>query len=168
MKLGRKSRLSSRRGNAMVEFALASVILFPIFIGTFQFGYSFYIYNLLTTQIRAGARYASMRTFNCGDNKSIAKFKTAVQNMVVYGNPVPGASDPVIVSGLTVSQIDVEIKASDGTTDADSSHVPFTVTVATSSVTPFTIDAVFKTFSFSGHPILQFPYTGQFAPVGTE
>ena len=168
MKLEQKNPLGPRRGNAMVEFALASVILFPIFIGTFQFGYSFYIYNLLTTQIRAGARYASMRTFNCADSKSIGKYKTAVQNMVVYGNSVPGASDPVIVSGLTVSQIDVAIKAADGTTDADSSHVPFTVTVATSSVTPFTIDAVFKTFSFSGHPILQFPYTGQFAPVGTE
>ena len=165
MKLEQKNPLSSRRGNAMVEFALASVILFPIFIGTFQFGYSFYIYNLLTTQIRAGARYASMRTFNCPDSASIRNYKTAVQNMVVYGNPAPGASDPAIVSGLTVSQIDVEIKAADGTTDADSSHFPVTVTVATSSVTPFTIDAVFKKFSFSGHPSLQFPYTGQFAPI---
>ncbi len=69
---------------------------------------------------------------------------------------------------MTAPQIDVEIKAADGTTDAGPSNVPVTVTVTTSTDKPFTIDAVFKTFSFSGHPILQFPYTGQFAPVGTE
>ena len=168
MKPGRKNRLGSRRGNAMVEFALASFVLIPIFIGTFQFGYTFYIYNLLGTQIRAGARYASMRTFNCSDSKSILSFKTAVQNMVVYGNSIPGKSDPVVVSGLTASQIDVKIKAADGITDADSTHVPITVTVSTTAGTPFTVDAVFKTFSFSGYPNLQFPYTGQFAPGGME
>jgi hypothetical protein len=109
-----------------------------------------------------------MRTFKCADSKSIGHFKTAVQNMVVYGNSIPANGDPAIVSGLSVSQIDVAMKAADGTTDADSTHVPVTVTVTTSTTTPFTIDAVFKTFSFSGHPSLQFPYTGQYAPAESE
>src|SRR5712672_877880 len=87
MKLFRKTRLGARRGNAMVEFALASTILIPLFIGTFQFGYTFYVYNLLSTQIGAGARYTSTRTFRCSDAASIAKFKTAVGNMVRFGNP---------------------------------------------------------------------------------
>ena len=55
----------------MVEFALASVILIPTFVGTFQFGYTFYVYNLLCTQVRAGARYASTRTFRCKTSTSI-------------------------------------------------------------------------------------------------
>jgi Flp pilus assembly protein TadG len=165
MKLLRKNRRGSSRGNAMIEFALASLILFPIFLGTFQFGYTFYVYNLLCTQIRAGARYASMRTFNA---LSIQKFKDATANMVVYGNPIPGQSPTGIIPGLSINQIDVEIKAADGTTNANSSNFPVTVTVTTSADAPFTVDAVFKTFSFSGHPSLQFPYTGQYAPAGTE
>jgi Flp pilus assembly protein TadG len=164
----KKIRPGSRSGNAMVEFALASLILIPIFIGTFQFGYTFYIYNLLGTQIRAGARYASMRTFNCADSTSIGKFKTAVKNMVMYSNPSPGQSPTAIISGLSLTQIDVEIKAANGTTDADKNNVPVTVTVSTSTGAPFAVDAVFKTFTFSGKPILQFPYMGQYQPAATE
>jgi Flp pilus assembly protein TadG len=166
MKLLRKNRLGSSRGNAMIEFALASLILFPIFLGTFQFGYTFYVYNLLCTQIRAGARYASMRTFNA---LSIQKFKDATANMVVYGNPTPGQSPTGIIPGLSTNQIDVEIKAANGATNADNNNVPVTVIVTTAAgANAFTVDAVFKTFSFSGHPSLQFPYTGQYAPAGTE
>ncbi len=159
-----KARLRSRSGNAMVKFALASLVLIPVFVGTFQFGYTFYAYNLLCTQIRAGARYASMRTFG-GSSSSITAFQTATKNMVVYGNPSPGQSPTSIVPGLSIDQIDVTVKAADGVTSADSTHVPATVTVATSSGTPFTIDGVFKTFTFSGHPSLQFPYNGQYEPA---
>ena len=48
--------LGPRGGNAMIEFALASAILIPLFIGTFQFGYTFYVYNLLATQVLAFAQ----------------------------------------------------------------------------------------------------------------
>ena len=70
-----RNRLRSRRGNALVEFAIASTVLIPIFVGTFQFGYSFYVYNLISTQIRSGARYASLRTFRCSNSASIDTFK---------------------------------------------------------------------------------------------
>src|ERR1700732_1203625 len=106
-----KNRLGSRRGNAMIEFALASFVIIPLFLGTFQLGYTFYVYNLLCTQMRAGARYASLKTFQ-GSN--VRGFKTAVQNMVMYGNP--DGTGTLIEPGLTASQIDVEVKASDGVT----------------------------------------------------
>src|SRR5882672_9417019 len=131
MKPAQKNRLGSRSGNALVEFALASLILFPIFLGTFQFGYTFYVYNQLCTQIRAGARYASMRTFAAS---SVSGFETATKNMVVYGNPSPGQSPTVLVPGLSTAQIAVTIKAADGVTITSansSSKVPATVTVAT-------------------------------------
>jgi TadE-like protein len=93
MTLPLKNRLGSRRGNAMIEFALASFVLIPLFIGTFQFGYTFYVYNLLCTQMRAGARYASLKTFKGSD---VSGFKTAVQNMVMYDNPEPWAAHVLI------------------------------------------------------------------------
>ena len=152
----------SRRGNATIEFAVASLMVIPIFIGAFQFGYTFYVYNLLCTQLRAGARYASMRTFNCGDSASIGKFKTAVKNMVRYGNP--DGSGTLIEPGLTNAEVDVQIKDKDGG-PASATHVPAYVTVSTAH---YSVDAVFKTFTFNGKPILRFPYVGQFAPAGTE
>src|SRR6266404_1115413 len=83
MKTPSKQRSSRRSGNAMIEFAVSVGVLVPLFIGTFQFGYSFYVYNLLATQIRAGARYASLRTFRCSTAPSITKFKNHVKNVVV-------------------------------------------------------------------------------------
>ena len=161
MKLIQKKRLGARRGNAMIEFALASTILIPMFFGTFQFGYTFYVYNLLSSQIRAGARYASLRTFRC-QGSSIAKFKTAVGNVVRFGNPE--GTGVVIEPGLTAAQVDVQIKDKNGV-NADSTHTPEYVTVST---TGYAVDAVFKTFTFTGKPILRFPYIGRYAAQESE
>ena len=79
-------RKRGERGNAMIEFAFSAAVLIPLFLATFQFGYTFYVYNLLSTQMRAGARYASLKTFTCSSQSSINTFKTAVKNVVMYGN----------------------------------------------------------------------------------
>jgi Flp pilus assembly protein TadG len=165
MKIPLTIRLRSRRGNALVEFALSSLILIPIFVGTFQFGYTFYIYNLLCTQMRAGARYASTRTFRCSNSTSITNFKGKVKNMVRFGNP--DGSGTLIEPGLTDAQLDVQIKDKAGV-NADDTHVPAYVIVSTSTATPYTVDAVFTTFTFSGKPVVRFPYIGEFAPAETE
>lgn len=157
-----KKTMGSRRGNAMIEFALASAFLIPIFLGTFQFGYAFYVYNLLATQVRAGARYASMRTFRCVDQPSIDHYKLHVRNMVRYGNP--DGTGNVIEPGLTDAQVDVQIK---GKNDADArwNNPPDYVTVST---TGYALDAVIKTFTFTGKPVVRFPYVGIYSPASTE
>jgi len=165
MKILLKSRLGSRRGNALVEFALSSLILIPIFAGTFQFGYTFYIYNLLCTQMRAGARYASTRAFRCSNSTSITHFKDKIKNMVRFGSP--DGTGTLIEPGLTAAQLDVQIKDKNGV-DADDTHVPAYVIVSTSTATPYSVDAVFKTFTFSGKPVVRFPYIGEFSPAETE
>ena len=55
------SPLKKERGSAFVEFALSSILLTSIFTGTFQFGYTFYVYNSLVTAVSAATRYASLR-----------------------------------------------------------------------------------------------------------
>ena len=153
-----KTRLGSRRGNAMLEFALASLVLIPIFLGTFQFGYTFYVYNLLCTQVRAGARYASMKKFACQSGSEITAWKQNVRNMVRFGNP--DGSGTVIEPGLKDNEVDVQIKDKNDV-DADAFHVPAYVTVTTNG---YIIDAAITSFTFSGKPILRFPYVGQYAP----
>jgi Flp pilus assembly protein TadG len=169
-----KIKLGSRRGNAMVEFAAAAGILIPLFVGTFQFGYTFYVYNLLSTQMRAGARYASMLTYKGSDGTSPdSTFKTAVKNMVLYGNPNPANGAKAMEPGLKTSQIDVEIKGSDGVTDASATVQPVIVYVRLGTVTAggctsdcsYTLDAVITKFALSGKPIATFPYVGRWAPA---
>ena len=153
-----KNRLGSRRGNALVEFALASLVLIPLFVGTFQFGYVFYVYNLLCTQTRAAARYASLKTFTCSNSTKITNWKTSVKNMMRFGNP--DGTGTVIEPGLDANEIDVQIKDASGN-DADDTHVPAYVTVTTVN---YGVNAIVTTFNFNNKPFVKFPYAGRYAP----
>src|SRR4051812_15472703 len=99
------NRLRRCKGNAMIEFAVATGILVPAFIGTFQFGYTFHIYNNLNSAVRGGARYASMQSYDSGSSTPSMAFSTAVKNMVVYGNSA-GTGNPVAL-GLTTANVQV-------------------------------------------------------------
>ena len=156
-------RLGSRRGNAMIEFALASLILIPLFLGAFQFGYTFYVYNLLCSQIRAAARYGSIRAFYAADS---AKYYTAVKNVVLYGNAA--GTGTLIEPGMTASNIEVLLLGSNGAA-ASSTNIPVNLTVRTASGNnAYKVNAAVTSFSFTGKPYLTIPYTGQFAPSGNE
>src|SRR5579864_9057831 len=86
--------LRCRRGNIMIEFAIGAGVLTSIFAGTFQFGYTFYQYNLLKNAVGYGARYASLRNYDSSSSTPSDAFKQAIQNMVVYGDP-GGGSNPI-------------------------------------------------------------------------
>jgi len=146
------NRFRCRRGNAMIEFALATSILVPAFVGTFQFGYTFHVYNNLNSAVRGGARYASMQSYNSGTSTPADSFSTAVKNMVVYGNSA-GTGDPV-APGLTAGNVEV-LAVMKGA-------IPTSITV---QITGYTVDAVFRSFTFNGKPSTTFAYTGTAAPI---
>ena len=105
-----RERFGSRRGNAMVEFALSATLLTSVFTGVFQFGYSMYMYNELVEAVRAGTRYASVANIsNSGDRSTPTAFSTAVKNMVVYGTPSPGNSPTPVVPNLGTGQVAVSV-----------------------------------------------------------
>ncbi len=79
-------KMRTRRGNAILEFAVASSILVPLFAGVFQFGYTLYVYNSLDSAVRGGARYASLRAYDSATAAPSAAFSKAVGNMVVYAS----------------------------------------------------------------------------------
>lgn len=144
-------KFASRRGNAMIEFALSAGVLLPVFAGTFQFGYTFFVYNNLESAVRGGARYASLLSYDSSTSTPSTSYSNAVKNMVVYGNSA-GTGSPV-VSGLGVANVEV--------LPTMAGSVPKTITV---HITGFTVDAIFGSTTFTSKPSTTFPYTGTPAP----
>lgn len=131
-----------RRGTALIEFAAALILLSGMFTGIFQVGYTFFTYSTLVNAVRAGARYASLQAPN--SNVADPEFSKAVVNMVVYGEPRPGADAKRVVRGLAPEKVELVLGPS----------------AATVSVRDFEIDAIFTTVKLEGRPTVTFPFTG--------
>jgi Flp pilus assembly protein TadG len=140
-----------QKGSAILEFAIGSGILVAAFTGTFQFGYSLYIYNNLQTAVNNGAKYAALRPYEPTDTTPEACFKTAVQNMVVYGDPTGTATTPVAPS-LVPGNVFVNVTFANG--------VPSTMTVGISS---YKIDSAVTTITLTNKPQVTYPYLGRYA-----
>lgn len=150
-----KRRFRSRRGNAMIEFALAAPLGLLALAGTFQFGYSFYVYNQLQLSIRDGVRYGSLMDYKGTSSVCVAATQDVVKNLVVYGSPAPAAGASPVVRGLSKSNVNVSF-------NPDTNGVPTNVTV---SAAAFTVDGIFTTFTFNGKPMASVPYVGRYSPV---
>ena len=149
---------AAQRGHAMLELALSAGVMVACLSGTFQFGYTFYVYNQLVTAVGNGGRYAAMRTYRAATPQDIEKGKAAIRNLVVYGDAQPAAGAAPVVPNLSPEQIDVQWVL-------DPSGAPSAVGVAIAS---YSVNAVFRTFTFSGRPGVEFPYVGRYAPSERE
>jgi Flp pilus assembly protein TadG len=144
-------RQRRRRGNAIVEFALGSGMLMAVFTGTFEFGYTFYVYNNLQTAVNNGAKYAALRPYEPTSATPEACFTTAVQNMVAYGDPSGTTTTPV-APGLTPAKVALTVTFAKG--------VPSAMTVG---ITGYTLDAVVAKFTLNNKPQATYPYLGRYA-----
>jgi Flp pilus assembly protein TadG len=127
----------SERGNALLEFALGFSLLWALFAGIYQFGYSFYVYNTVLTSVGNAAELGSKMTY---DTASPSTYTSALKNMVVYGNTTAGTTP--IVPGLGTSNVTVAVNPAGGS-------IPTDLTI---TINNFTIDAVFTRFTFNGKP----------------
>ena len=135
------NRPRRQRGNTLIEFAGALLLISTMFTGMFQFGYSLYSYNRLVNAVREGARYASMQPYgSVNTNPDLPK---TVQNMVVYGDPEPRLGAQPVISGLGVKNVQLISDAK-------------TITVA---IRDFRIDGLFSRLSLDGKPTVTFPCT---------
>ena len=135
----------SERGNALLEFALGFSVLWALFVGIFQFGYSFYVYNSILTSVSDAAALGAKMTY---DTANPSQFTTELQNMVVYANTTAGTTP--IVPGLSTSNVNVNLNLQ-GT-------IPTDITVEIGS---YTVDAIFTKITFSGKPRATAAYLGQ-------
>ncbi len=132
----------NQRGHAMLELAISAGVMVTCLGGTFQFGYTFYVYNQLVSAVGDGARYASVRPVTA----DVEADKAAIRNMVVYAEPKPSPGAIPVVRNLKPEQVRVEY-VQDGAA----------VRVA---IEGYKVDAVFGEFEFSGRPGVEFPVIG--------
>lgn len=104
----------AERGNALVEFALVWSVLWALFAGVYQFGYSMYVYNSLMIAASNAAQLGSKLTY---DLANPGAFTTAIANMTVYGDTAAGSAP--IVPGLNTANVSVSVS---GGATADGSH----------------------------------------------
>jgi Flp pilus assembly protein TadG len=140
-----KPNIKSERGNALLEFALGFAVLWALFAGLYQFGYSFYVYNAVMTSVQNAAELGSKMTY---DTANASQFTTAVTNMVLYGNTTAGTNP--IVPGLSSSNVTVNLNLQNS--------IPTNVTV---SISNYAVDCVFTKFTFNGKPRATTVYMGQ-------
>jgi hypothetical protein len=129
----------------MIELAFSAAVMVTCIAGTFQFGYTFYVYNQLVTAVGNGGRYAAVVTRQA----DVEKTNQAIRNMVVYGDPQPAPDARPVVTGLTPDLIDVSWTVESG--------APSAVAI---SVRDFSVDAVFARFPFHNRPGVEFPFVG--------
>lgn len=142
---------STQKGNSLIEFALAALLLVTIFAAVFQFGYTFMEYNKLEAAVRSGARYGSRLIYASASSSVPNSYSDPIRNMVVYGQPA-GGSTP-LVAGLAPSNVSIEMIFSSG--------VPSKVRIA---IIGFQINSIFNTYTFTGKPVAEFAFIGTYAP----
>ena len=152
----RLRRLGSRAGHSLVEFALGSGILVTIFVSTFQYGYFFYQYNQLVNVVNNAAHFAAMQVYDSNTNTPSSAWKSAVQNMVLYGDPT-GGSSTLQVKNLTTGNILITV----GSSGSGSTFTPTSVTIA---ITAYTIDGVTGKYTLTGKPAVTYPFQGLYCP----
>jgi Flp pilus assembly protein TadG len=140
----------SERGNALLEFALGFAVLWLLFAGLYQFGYSFYVYNAVMTSVENAAELGAKMTYDTGDP---SQFTNAVTNMVVYGNTTAGTTP--MVPGLSSSNVSLSLNLQNS--------IPTDVTV---SINNYTVDCLFTKFTFNGKPRASAVYMGKIACSG--
>lgn len=142
----------NRDGNIMLEFAIGSAVLISAMAGTFQFGWDFLQYNNLENAVARGARYASVVPYDSATSTPSAAFKTAVQNMVLYGSPTAGSSP--VLGGLTAANVNLAVTFTTG--------VPSAMTV---SISGYRIPSVFGSITLSNKPRVTYTYQGIWSPI---
>ena len=147
-----------QRGHAMLELAVSAGVMVSFLSGAFQFGYTFYVYDQLVTAVGNGARYAAQRTYRGASAQDVERGKAAIRNLVVYGDSQPAPDAQPVVRDLKPEQVEVRwVSGGDG--------APVAVDV---TIHNYSVDAVFRSFTFDGRPSVEFPYVGRYAPGERE
>jgi len=139
-------------GSAMIEFALGATMLIYVFTGTFQWGYTFFVYNNVQTAVNNGAKYAALKAYDLSTATPSTCFKTAVQNMVAYGDPTGNTTNSV-APGLTPAKVTLTVTFAN--------NIPSQMTVGIST---YTINAVVGSTTVNNKPQMTYPYIGRYAP----
>jgi hypothetical protein len=157
-----RTKHAGQRGQAMIELAFSAGVMIACLAGTFQFGYTFYVYDELVSAVGNGARYAATRTYRAASPADVEKGKDAIRNLVVYGNsqPAPGAAP--VAPNLKPENVQVSWVMSD---KAEGAGAPTAVDV---SIVKYSVGAMFGSFTIDHRPLAEFPFVGRYAASESE
>jgi Flp pilus assembly protein TadG len=106
--IGIRTRLvdSVRRsdGQSLVEFALASMLLFTVIFGTIEFARATWQYNMVSALAQEGARWAAVRGSGSSSPANAAAVQSYVQSRAPFSVTVTTTPAPSSISaGSTVT-----------------------------------------------------------------
>jgi Flp pilus assembly protein TadG len=99
------------KGQALLEFAAVTLLLFTLVFGIIEFGRALWTWNTIVQATRAGARYAAVAIPTSGN--------TEIMKVVVYNDPNADASSKPVAPGLTEANVRVRYLKNDGTVAAN-------------------------------------------------
>jgi Flp pilus assembly protein TadG len=155
------SQSRRRSGSTLIELTLLTPLIVSLFLGTWNYGYAYFLYDKAEQAVRAGARYASVRTYDSSTSTPSQGFVDDVRNVVIYGSPAGGTS--VVVPGLAAANVVVQVSFYDNGFAQPSGNdmlVPKRVAV---SINNFSV-GTFGILALTGKPRVEFPYMGVFRP----
>lgn len=148
------AKVRKQCGSITVEFTLCSLVLIPVFLGTWAFGFTFFQYAQLENAVRGGARYASEQPYDSASTTPSSAFLTAVQKVTVYGDPAADtATATPVVAGLTTANVQLTVTFTAG--------APSAMTV---SIVNFQLQSYTNKVTLNGKPYVWFPYLGTWGP----
>jgi Flp pilus assembly protein TadG len=101
------------KGQALVEFAMVTLLFFTLVFGIIEFGRALWTWNTIAQATRAGARYAAVEMPTNDD--------TPIMKVVVYNDPNAGGSSKPVVPGLTEANVRVRYLKNDGSSAVNKS-----------------------------------------------
>jgi hypothetical protein len=124
-------------------------MLWLLFSGVYQYGYSFYVYSRLMAAVTNAAELGSQISY---DTSNPSAYTTTLQNMVLYGDETAPQHPSPIVSGLTANNVNVVVST-------DANGIPHDVTV---EIINYTV-TFFSSVTFNKKPRATTLYFGQVA-----
>ena len=89
-----RTNSARKRGQAMIEGALITLLLAAVLIAIFDLGLVLFIHQTFANSVRSAVRYGVVNPYD----------PTVIKNMVLYGQPTAGATG---VFGLTAGMVSV-------------------------------------------------------------
>ena len=96
-------KLGCRRGQALVEFAMTSIIVLMLIFGIVEVGRIFLVYTTVTNAARIGARYAITNSTTAGATTAVAASTISSNVQTVVKNFLASGTVNINAAGLAIN-----------------------------------------------------------------
>jgi Flp pilus assembly protein TadG len=105
--IGRKgpSVMRSQRGAGLVEYAFIFILFMSVIFGISGFGHAIFVYHHINTAAKEGARYATVRGYNCNRDEPVSSCQASNSASGTAG-PTDLAGVQAYIRGITPPSID--------------------------------------------------------------